>query len=121
MNDIQKKSICDILDASGSELRKAFEVRFINLELREPAPEDYQLLHSVITTIQEGIWAIDEPEFDYEKLKTDVYEALHGEGRAETEESIDYDGESDGDERDRAVTDFTFDWLRCILDKGANF
>ena len=117
MNDFQKKNLCDILDASGSELRKALDVHFRDLKLWEPTPEDYHLLHSVIATIQEGIWTSNEHEFDYEKLETDIYEALLGGRGAETEEPEDYVGESDAFERDRAIIDFTFDWLRCILVK----
>jgi hypothetical protein len=120
MNDIQKKNVCEILDASGSEIRKALDVHFRDLKLWEPTPEDYQLLDSVIATIQESIWTSDEHEFDYEKLKTEIYEALHGGGKAETEELEDHVDESEAGERDRAVTDFTFDWLRCILDKDVN-
>jgi hypothetical protein len=113
MNDIQKKNVCDILDSSGSDLRKALDVRFRDLKLVEPTPEDYHLLDNTIATIQEGIWTSDEPGFDYDKLKTDIYEALHGGRRAETEEPEEYFGESEAGERDRAVIDFTFDWLRC--------
>ena len=117
MNDVQKKNICDILEASSSELRKALDVHFRDLKLWEPTPEDYQLLHSVIAAIQEGIWASDEHEFDYEKLETDIYEALLGGRGAETERTEDYVGDSDAVERDRAVIDFTLYWLRCILVK----
>ncbi|MGD0954306.1 MAG: hypothetical protein ABR985_18265 [Methanotrichaceae archaeon] len=115
MNDIQKKNVCDILDSSGFDLRSALDVRFIDLKLGEPAPEDYQLLDRTIATIQEGIWTSYDPEFDYAKLKTDIYEALLNGRRAETEKPEDYVGESDAVERDRAVIDFTIDWLRCIL------
>ena len=120
MNDIQKKNVCDILDSSGSDLRKALDVRFRDLKLSEPVPEDYHLLDRTIATIQEGIWTSDEPEFDYDKLKTGIYEALHGGRRAETEEPEEYVGESEAGERDRAVIDFTFNWLRCILDKDVS-
>jgi hypothetical protein len=120
MNDIQKKNVCDILDSSGVDLRKALDVRFRDLKLGEPTPEDYHLLDRTIATIQEGIWTSYEPEFDYDKLKTDIYEALIDGRRAKVEEPEVYVGESDADERDRAVIDFTFDWLRCILDKDVN-
>lgn len=43
MNDILKKSVCDILDSSGVDLRNALDVRFRDLKLVEPAAEDYQL------------------------------------------------------------------------------
>jgi hypothetical protein len=33
MNDIQKKNVCDILDSSGSDFRKALDVRFRDLNL----------------------------------------------------------------------------------------
>jgi len=120
MNDIQKKNVCNILDSSGVDLRKALDERFRDLKLGEPTSEDYQLLDRTIATIQEGIWISEEPGFDYGKLKTDIYEALHGGRRAETEEPVDYIGESEAGERDRAVIDFTFDWLRCILVKDVN-
>ena len=103
MNDIQKKNVCDILDSSGFDLRNALDVRFRDLKLGEPASEDYQLLDKTIATIQEGIWTSDEPGFDYDKLKTDIYEALFGGRRAETEKPEDYVGESDAVERDRAL------------------
>jgi hypothetical protein len=115
MNDIQKKNICDILDSGGADLRKALDVRFRDLKLVGPAPEDYQLLDRTIATIQEGIWTVDEPEFDYAKLKTDIYEALLEGRRAKTKEPEIYVGESEAVERDRAVIDFTFDWLRCLF------
>jgi hypothetical protein len=118
MNDIQKKNVCDILDSCGSDLRNGFDVRFRDLELGEPTPKDYHLLDRTISAIQEGIWTSDESMFDYNKLKADIYEALLGGRRAETEITEDYVGESDTVERDRAVIDFTFDWLRCILDKN---
>jgi hypothetical protein len=54
MNDIQKKNVCDILESSGSDLRKALDVRFKDLKLGDTAPEDYQLLDRTIATIQEG-------------------------------------------------------------------
>jgi hypothetical protein len=118
MNDTQKKNVCDMLDSSGSDLRKALDVLFRDHKLGEPEPEDYQLLDRTIATIQEGMWTSDEPEFDYDKLKADIYDALID--GAKTEEPEDYVGESDADERGRAVIDFTFDWLRCILDKDVN-
>ena len=120
MNDIQKKNVCDILDSSGPDLRKALDVRFRDLKLGEPAPEDYLLLDKTIATIQEGIWTSYDPEFDYDKLKTDIYEALLDGRRADTEKSENYVGESEAIERGRAVIDFTIDWLRCILDKDVN-
>jgi hypothetical protein len=120
MNDIQKRNVCDILDSSGFDLRNSLDARFRELKLGETAPEDYQLLDKTIATIQEGIWTSDEPGFDYDKLKSDIYEALHSRRRAETEEPEEYVGENEADERDRAVIDFTFDWLRCILDKDVN-
>jgi hypothetical protein len=120
MNDTQKKNVCDMLDFSGPDLRKALDVRFRDRKLGEPEPEDYQLLDSTIATIQEGIWTSDEPEFDYDKLKADIYDALLDGRRAKTTEPEIYVGENDADERGRAIIDFTFDWLRCILDKDVN-
>ncbi|VVB63378.1 Uncharacterised protein [uncultured archaeon] len=120
MNDIQKKNVCDILDSSGVDLRSALDVRFIGLKLGEPAPEDYQLLDRAIATIQEGIWTSYDPEFDYDKLKTNISDALLDGRRSKTEKPEDYVGESEDVERDRAVIDFTIDWLRCILDKDVN-
>ena len=93
MNDIQKRNVCDILDSSGVDLRKALDVRFRDLKLSEPVPEDYQLLDRTIATIQEGIWTSDDSDFDYDKLKTDIYEALLDGRRAENEEPEDYVGE----------------------------
>jgi hypothetical protein len=115
MNDTQKRNVCDILDSSGPDLRKALDVHFRDHKLGEPEPEDYRLLDRTIATIQEGMWTSDEPEFDYGKLKADIYDALLD--GAKTKEPEDYVGESDADERGRAVIDFTFDWLRCLLDK----
>jgi hypothetical protein len=115
MNDIQKKNVCNILDSNGVDLRKALDTHFRDLNLGEPTSEDYQLLDNTISTIHEGIWASDEPEFDYDKLKADIYEALIDGKRAKTEEPEIYVGENDTDERRRAVIDFTFDWLRCLL------
>ena len=120
MNDTQKKNVCDILDSSGVDLRNALDVRFRDLKLVEPAAEDYQLLDRTIATIQEGIWTSYDPDFDYDKLKTDIYEALLDGRRADTEKSENYVGESEAVERGRAVIDFTIDWLRCILDKDVN-
>ena len=115
MNDIQKKNVCDILDSSGVDLRKALDKHFRDLKLGEPTPEDYQLLDRTIATIQEGIWTSDEPEFDYNKLKADIYEALLDGRRAKTKEPEIYVGENGAAERDRAAIGVTFDWLRCIL------
>ncbi|VVB62567.1 Uncharacterised protein [uncultured archaeon] len=115
MNDTQKKNACDILDSSGVDLRKALDEHFRDLKLGESTPEDYRLLDHTIATIQEGIWTSDEPDFDYDKLKTDIYEALVDKERAKTEEPEIYMGESEAVERDKAVIDFTFDWLKCIL------
>jgi hypothetical protein len=115
MNDIQKKNVCDILESSSIDLRKALDTYFRDLKLGEATPEDYQLLDRTIATIQEGIWTSDEPGFDYNRLKTDIYEALLDGGRAKSEELEIYVGQNDSDERKRAVIDFTFDWLRCIL------
>ena len=67
MNDIQKKNVCGILDSSGSDFRKALDVRFRDLKLGELTPEDHQLLDRTIATIQEGIWTSDEHGFDYKK------------------------------------------------------
>jgi hypothetical protein len=115
MNDIQKKKACDILDSSGPDLRKALNEYFNDLNLSEPEPEDYQLLDSIISTIHEGMWTSNEPDFDFNKLKSEVYEALIDEKRAKTEEPEIYVGENDAVKRDRAVIDFTFNWLKCIL------
>jgi len=115
MNNIQKKNVCDILDYSGVDLRKALDTHFRDLKLGKPSPEDYRLLDNTISTIHEGIWTSDEPEFDYGKLKADIYDALLD--GAKTKEPEIYVGENDADERGRAVTDFTFDWLRCILQR----
>jgi hypothetical protein len=90
MTNIQKKNVCDNLDSSGVDLRSALDVRFTGLKLGEPAPEDYQLLDRTIATIQEGIWTSYDPEFDYDKLKADIYEALLDGRRAETEKPEDY-------------------------------
>jgi hypothetical protein len=60
-------------------------------------------------------WTSDESEFDYDMLKTDIYEALLNGRRAKTKEPEIYLGENEAVERDRAVINFTFDWLRCIL------
>jgi hypothetical protein len=86
MNDILKKNVCDILDSSGVDLRNALDVRFRDLKLVEPAAEDYQLLDKTIATIQEGIWTSDDPDFDYDKLKAEISEALLDGRRAETED-----------------------------------
>ena len=115
MNDLQKKNVCAILDSSGVDLRKALGAHFRDLKLGEPTPEDYRLLDNTISTIHEGIWTSDETEFDYGKLKADIYNALLDGRRAKTKEPEIYVGENDADERGRAVIDFTFDWLRCIL------
>ena len=115
MNEIQKKNICDIFDSSGVDLRKALDAHFRDLNLGKPTPEDYQLLDSTISTIHEGIWTSDEPEFEYDKLKPEVYEALVGKRRAKTEKPEVYVGENEAVERDKAIIDFTFNWLSCLL------
>jgi hypothetical protein len=115
MYDIQKRIVCDILDFGRVNLRKALDAHFRDLKLGEPTPENYQLLDRTIATIQEGIWTSDEPEFDYDKLKKDIYEVLLDGRRAKTKEPEIYVEEIGAVERDRAVIDFTFDWLRCIL------
>jgi hypothetical protein len=116
MNDIRKKKVCDILDSSGADLRRTFDEHFRDLKLGGPTPEDYQLLDNIISTIhEEGIWTSDEPEFDYDKLKADIFDALLDGRKAKTKEPEIYVGENDADGRGIAVIDFTFDWLSCIL------
>ena len=115
MDEIQKKNICAVLDSSGVDLRKALDAHFRDLNLSKPVPEDYQLLDSTISTIHEGIWTSEEPELEYDKLKSEVYKVLIDERRAKAEEPEAYVGENEAVERDRAIIDFTFNWLRCLL------
>ena len=116
MNDLKRKNVCDILDSAAPDLRKALDTRFRDLKLEEPTPKDYQLLDKTIATLREGAWTNEDFERNHEKLKTDIYETSFG-GRSNAEAQEDYVGESDAFERGRAVVDFTFDWLRCLIDE----
>ncbi len=105
------------MDSDGSDLRKSLDERFRDLKVGKTTPEDYHLLDEIISTLREGAWTRDNFESDYEKLKTDIYDALLGGKIPKTEEREDYAGEIEADDRNRAVIDFTFDWLRYILNK----
>jgi hypothetical protein len=50
--------------------------------------------------------ASDESEFDYDKMKADIYDVLLDGRRARTKEPEIYVGENDADERGREVIDF---------------
>ncbi len=120
MNNIRKKKVCDILDSDHHDLRKALASRFIELDLGEVTSEDYHLLDETIATLKEGTWTSDDFESDYKELKTDIYEALLREEYTDEEGREDYVGASNHIKRGSAVIDFTFDWLRCVLDENLN-
>ena len=115
MDEIQKKNICDILSSSAPDLREALDVHFRDLNFGEPTPVDYQLLDSTISTIHEGIWTSNESELDYDKVKSEVYKALIDERKARAEDPENYVEEDGTVDRDRAIIDFAFNWLRCLL------
>ena len=101
MNDIHKKDFCDILNSSGPELRNALDDYFRASGLSEPGPEDYRLMDKTIETIQMMTW---NPDFDYGKLKIDLYADL-------------LDEKVEMDDRGRLIIDFIVGWLKCLLEK----
>jgi hypothetical protein len=65
-----------------------------------------------LPTIQDGIWTSDDPDFDYDKMKTDIYEALLAGRRVETERPEDYVGKV----RPSSVTERLIDLQSIGLD-----
>ena len=100
------EEVNEALQANYSDRVKALEIRFAELGLDIPKPEEYKFLEEIIVVIQDGISDEDNIEFgadDYMELTKDLYEDM-------------LDEDKNIDKRGRAIIDFAANWLRDILE-----
>jgi hypothetical protein len=103
---MKPEEVYEALRANYSDRVKALEIRFADLGLDIPKPEECKFMEEIIAIIQDGISDKDTIEFDaddYMELTKDLYETT-------------LDEDKKIDKRSRAIIDFAVDWLRDILD-----